>query len=97
MSETEAKAMAESKWWESTPIEQAVMFQLFEERLVMPFALFHEGIEKVLGRPIWTHEFAFADKPGGLREEAQHKCQPPSMQEIMDLIPTEKRIVIEIP
>lgn len=97
MSESEAIAMADSKWWESTTLEKAAMFQLFEERLVMPFAKFHEGIEKLLGRPVWTHEFAFAKKPGGLQEEAQLKCQPPSMQEILNLIPAEKRIVVSIP
>jgi hypothetical protein len=67
---------------------------LFEERLVMPFAEFHKGIEELLGRSVWTHEFAFISKPGGLKEELAGKCKPPTLTEIMELIPAEKRIVV---
>jgi len=27
-------------------------------RLTMPFAVFHDMVEKLLGRAVWTHEFA---------------------------------------
>jgi hypothetical protein len=41
--------------------------ELFTDRLFMPFDLFHEGVEELLGRPVWTHEFAAGDL---LRKEA---------------------------
>ena len=32
---------------------------MFESKLCMPFSIFQEAVEKTLGRPVWTHEFAF--------------------------------------
>lgn len=97
MTQEEAVTMADSKWWESVPLKDAAHFQLFEDRLVMPFDLFQKGVEELLGRPVWTHEFAFAKDAGGLREQAQGKATAPTMQQILDLIPEEKRYVINLP
>ena len=41
-------------------------FQLYEERLCMPFPLFHKAVEEALGRPVYTHEFAGVEN---LRQE----------------------------
>jgi hypothetical protein len=97
MTKEEAIAFAESKWWESVPLKDAAHYQLFEDRMVMPFALFQQGVEELLGRPVWTHEFAFAKDKGGLREQAQGKATAPTMQQILELIPEEKRIVVAVP
>lgn len=60
MTREEAIAMANSAWWVGkTPIE-IVRFQINEELLCVPFSIFHEAVEKVLDRPVYTHEFAFA-------------------------------------
>jgi len=58
----------------------------------MPFEDFHAAIEKALGRSVWTHEFAFADS---LMAEFLGERPAPSMQDILDLIPPEKRILIQ--
>lgn len=87
--------LAESKWWEAVPLTEAARFQLFEERLCMPFGEFHKGVEQLLKRPVFTHEFAFADKVGGLRDEALGRAPARTLQEILDLIPAEKRIVVQ--
>ena len=58
MTREEAVKMADSKWYELKTAEEIVKFQLYEERLCMPFSLFHKAIEEVLGRPVYTHEFA---------------------------------------
>ncbi len=55
-------------WWLSgNPVEIA-MNQLFEDVLLVDFGTFHKGVEELLGRPVWTHEFGLNME--GLREEA---------------------------
>jgi len=85
--------MAGSGVWKHWTNEQIVRFQLFQDKLCMDFSRFHEAMEKVLDRPIWTHEFAFNDK---LKEEYLGVKEKPSMEEIINLIPEEKRIIIKI-
>jgi hypothetical protein len=59
----------ENKWWLSTDLKTIGYYQLFEDVLVVDFSKFHEGIEKLLGRPIWTHEFGL--NLNKVREDAQ--------------------------
>lgn len=92
--EQQAKDFYKSKVWKSWTLEQIVNLQLYQDRLCVPFNLFHKAIEKVLERPVWTHEFAFPDK---LRLEFEGIWAKPTLQEIMDLIPEEKRIIIVAP
>lgn len=66
MTKDEAFKKFETKWWEKAGAQEIVEFQLFEDRLCMPFDLFQAAVEKVLGRPVWTHEFA---DPSGMRHE----------------------------
>jgi len=47
----------DNKWWLSEDPKVIGYHQLFEEVLLVSFSKFHEGIEKLLGRPVWTHEF----------------------------------------
>jgi len=47
-----------SKWWEGKTAKEIVDFQLYEKRLCVEFSVFHKAIEEVLGRPVFTHEFA---------------------------------------
>ena len=54
----EAMQLSESKWWEAVPLEAAAELQLYQDRLCMPFDQFHQGVEALLQRPVWTHEFA---------------------------------------
>lgn len=66
MTREEAIKMAGSHWYETQTAEEIVAFQLYEERLCMPFDLFHKAVETALGRPVYTHEFAEAER---LRKE----------------------------
>ena len=86
--------MGESGWWKELPLEEAARFQLFEKQLCMPFGEFHKWVEQLLGRSVWTHEFAFTDQPGGLRDEALGRAPKRTFDEIMALIPPDKRILI---
>lgn len=56
--------------------------------------MFHEAVEKALGRPVWTHEFGL--NWDGLKKELMGEAPAPTMQEIIDLIPEEKRIIVEV-
>lgn len=57
----------------------------------MSFGKFHDGMEKLLGRGVWTHEFADMER---LRAEAEGRAVKPTFEQILALIPEEKRIVI---
>ena len=91
LSKEEAIKFAKSEVWKTWTPEQIVALQLFQERLCLSFDVFHKAIEKVLGRPIWTHEFAFVEK---LRLEYLGIRKKPTLNEIFKLIPKEKRILI---
>lgn len=56
----------------------------------MPFDVFHKAVEDTLGRPVFTHEFAGTS----IMEELRGEKAAPTFEEIMNLIPVEKRIVV---
>lgn len=93
MTKEQAMAMAETGWWKDLPDSAVVAFQLFESKMCMPFSEFHKLLEGCLGRPVFTHEMASSniqhlyDEFHGLRPRA-------TLQEIINLIPEEKRIVL---
>ena len=91
MTKEQAVALSETRFWEEMTIEQRAAFQLFEDRLCMPFDVFHEAVEQALKRPVWTHEFADQE---ALRKEFLGDKSAPTMQEIIEMIPAEKRIII---
>lgn len=93
LTEKQALAIAESDVWKNWTDEEVVKFQLFQERLCMNFSRFHSAIEKVLSRPVFTHEFAF---PEYLRKEYLKEKEPPSFGEILGLIPKNKLIGIVV-
>ena len=59
----------ENKWWESDDPLEIAMYQIFEGTLLVDFPTFHEGLEKLLDRPVWTHEMGI--NYDGLCEEAR--------------------------
>lgn len=93
LTKEEAIAFAESGVWKEWTNEQIVRFQLFQDKMCMPFSRFHEAIEDVLGMSIWTHEFAFIDE---IKKEYLGVKAAPTFEEIINLIPEEKRLIIGI-
>lgn len=92
MTKDEAIALADSKFWEAMSYRDRAVFQMNAELLCMPFGVFHEAMEKTLGRPVWTHEFGF--NKDGLMRELNGEQPAPTMQEIIDLIPADKRMLL---
>ena len=91
MTREQAIKLAATGWWKDRTPEDIVGFQLFEELLCMDFGDFHQAVEKALGRPVFTHEFAFADD---LRKEFLKDKPAPTFEEIIGLIPKDKLLVI---
>ena len=83
MTKEEAVAKAATKWWEKSTTKEIVAFQLYEPLLCMPFDIFHSAIEKELGRPVFTHEFALLD---GLKAEFERRIRKPSLGEAIGKI-----------
>ena len=57
----------------------------------MPFDIFHDAMEKMLTRPVFSHEFGYKDS---LIKEYLGEKDPPTLDEIIRLIPNEKTLVI---
>lgn len=68
----EARRLEQTGWYQGRTAEDIVSFQLFENRLCMPFEQFHSAVNAVLGHPVWTHEFANIDR---LQEEFRARRQ----------------------
>jgi len=58
LNKEEATKLYNSKWWEGKTAKEIVDFQLYEDKLCVEFPVFHKAMEQVLGRPVYTHEFA---------------------------------------
>lgn len=93
LTKEQAIAFAESKCYEDMTYRQIAEFQIEQDKLCMPFNVFHEAIEKTLGRPVFTHELALREE---LRKELYGEKEPPTFKEICGLIPKEKLILIKL-
>ena len=58
---TEAIAFSDSGVWREWTPQQRAIFQLHQQLLCIPFPIFHEAVEQLLGRAVWTHEFVNSD------------------------------------
>lgn len=95
MTEEQAIEFAESGAWKDMSLRQRAEFQMLQHLLCMPFDIFHEAVEKTLGRPVYTHEFSSLGHNGLMAELFEGK-EPPAFQEIIEMIPAEKRIIISV-
>lgn len=87
----QALEMANSKWWEGMSDKDVAAFQLHQPMLCMPFDVFHATVERALGRPVFTHEFGYAME--AMRSEIRGDAPAPTLEQIMDLIPIDKRVI----
>lgn len=82
----------ETEWWKEKSYHEIAEFQLFTKELSCPFDVFHEAVEKSLGRPVFTHEFGL--NYDGICREFLGEKESPTMNEILHMIPQEKLIVV---
>jgi hypothetical protein len=82
-----------SNWWEGLSYQDIAKFQLFIQELCCPFKVFYEAVEKSLGRSVYAHEFAL--NYSGICREFLGEFQQPTFEEILNLLPEDKRIVLK--
>ncbi len=58
-----------NRWWESKDPVEVARYQVFEDVLMTDFSTFHKSVEKLVGRPVYTHEFGLNVE--GVRQEAR--------------------------
>lgn len=90
--EAEAIKFGNGKEWEKLSVSELAAIGLFQRLLCLPYVKFHEAIEKHFKRPVFTHEFGLNYE--GLQKEYFGTIPAPTMEQIIDLIPEEKRILI---
>jgi hypothetical protein len=88
----QAKTVYESKCWETWTDVKIVQFQLYQERLTIPFERFHQAIERILDRPVFTHEFAW---PENIKAEFEGKKPKATFEDVMDLLKDKDVIIVE--
>jgi hypothetical protein len=88
----QAIKIAEEKQWKDWSPKTRACFQMMQDKLAMPFDVFHEALEETLGRPVYTHEFGLNRQ--WLTNELFKDAEPPTPQEIMDMVPEEKRVIV---
>lgn len=90
----QAIEMAKSGIWKKWSDAEVVKFQLYQRRLCMDLSRYHNALGKVLGRPVFLHELSDTKK---LQAEYEGKNPAPTFEEIVNMIPAEKLIVIDMP
>ena len=94
LTKEQAIAFCENRLYDGMTARQIAEFQMEQDRLCMPFDVFHKAITEALGRPVYTHEFGLNRE--GLLKELRGEKEPPTLEEIINLIPEDKRILIQI-
>lgn len=90
-----AIALAKSEWWVGLSAREIAKFQLFTAEVCVPdFGIFHEALEEALGRPVFTHELGL--NLDGIIHEFLGEADAPTLEQIMELIPKKKRVIVEI-
>ena len=87
LTKQQAITFCENRLWENMSYEERAKFQMVQDRLCMPFDVFHEAISKCLGRPVYTHEFGLNRE--GLMGEVFQGARPPTLEKIINLMPKE--------
>lgn len=91
LTKAQAIRMASSSWWTDMPARDVAMFQLHERLLCMPLGVFRNALNEALGRGVHSHELR---DPDALIRELLGEQRSPTRDEIIALIPADKRVVI---
>jgi hypothetical protein len=97
MTKEQAIALAESKWWEGKSAREIAMFQIFTADCIMcmPFQLLLQATSEALGRPVFNIEFT-SKGVERLKMELLAGGPAPTMDDILALIPEEKRVIVVV-
>lgn len=95
LNKKQAIAFFDSGVWKDWNDEQIFKFQLFQDMLCVEWYRFHKSARTVLGRPVFTHEFASSNR-NNLTQEYLRLREAPTMEEIVNLIPEDRRLIIGV-
>lgn len=84
----------DNKSWQQMGPNRRARFQIQQDRLCMPFDVFQAAVEETLGRPVFTHEFGL--NRDGITAELLSDGESPTFEQIIDLLPKEKTLVVGI-
>lgn len=89
-----AIALAKTEWWKGKTARDIAEFQMLTEELCMPFETYQEALAEAIGRPVFTHELALNFQ--GIAKELFDDAPAPSFEDILNLIPEGKLIIIQL-
>jgi hypothetical protein len=90
----QAIILEESKFWEGMSAIEIAKFQMEAQLMCIPFEIFFAALKVALGRPIFYHELGL--NWHGIKAELWGEKTSPSLEEIVNLIPEEKRILLKV-
>jgi hypothetical protein len=91
LTEEQAIAFYHSNKWQTWDAKTRAIFQLQQEELCMPFKVFRESAEEALGRKIIPYELLSTS--GSLLLELQGLAGPPSLEQVLALVPPHHKVV----
>lgn len=89
----QAIKFAASQAYAKMSYRQVAEFQISQDCLCMPFNVFHEAVKKTLKRSVYMSEFG-SKGVVGIKAELFNGAKPPSLEQIINTIPEEKRLVV---
>lgn len=87
----QAIALYDSCFWRYLNLEERACFQLSEDRLCMPFPVFHHAVQVCLEREVTAAEYL---RPKRLLRELAGRSPTPPKEKILELVPQEQRPLI---
>jgi len=58
LDQAQAVEFHDSLQWQTMSYQELAKFQINQKHLCMPWDVFHEAVEKTIGYPVYSHEFA---------------------------------------
>lgn len=92
LTKQQAIYLADSEAWRDMSERAIAEFQMIQEKLCMPFEVFHKALESTLGRPVFTHELGL--NRVGIMAELFNGADPPSLADVLAMIPESKRLIV---
>ena len=83
-----------SEIWKDMSDKEIINLQLYQYKLCVPFDVFKDALGRILGRGVYTHEFAGRQGHQNLIDEYLGEKEPPTFKDVIDMIPGVKTIIL---
>ena len=92
----QAIAFYDSELWRGMSDRDIAEFQMRQQFLAVPFDVLHRAVGETLGRPVFSHEFG-SKGAEQIKKELFEGASPATFEDIVELIPEEKRVILVAP